>query len=119
MTVLEDFYSWIIGIEEDDPLPYEIKHVYFAIDFKNNICSLSYGGNEQYNNPIVNFEYFPLESQFFKNETFNNILEINLAILEVKQLLDDCFKKSDFKKIFENKNIYICQMGGEAIKYEI
>lgn len=119
MTVLEDFYFWITGIEEDDPLPYEIKYVYFALSFKNNMCCLSYGGNENYDEIVTSFEYFPLEAQFFKNEDFNQIIEINLAKLEVKQLLDDCFKNLEFKKIFEGKKIFICEIGKENIEYSI
>ena len=107
MTVVEDFYFWITGIEEDDPIPYEIRYVYFSISFKNNICNLCYGGNENYQEEVINFDYFPLEAQFFLNNSFNSISEINLALLELKHLLDDCFEKNEFKNIFKDKKIYL------------
>ena len=118
MTVLEDFYNWIIGIEEDDPVPYEIKHMYFAISFQNNICCLCYGGTELYQNNVINFEYFPLEAQFFHNQSFNNLTEVNLAMLQLKQLLDDCIDKKQFKNIFRDKKIYICELGKQNIEYK-
>ena len=117
MTVYEDFYAWITGIEEDDPLPHEINYVYFAVSFKNDICSLCYGGTENYESHQIDFEYFPLEAQFFYNESFNQIAEIETALLTLKNLLDDCFKKSSFKQIFKGKTVIICEFGGENVFY--
>ena len=118
MTVLEDFFLWIVGIEEDDPLPYEIKYIYFSVSFANDICSLCYGGTEDFQKTVVNFDYFPLEAQFFCNSSFNNITEINLAFLELKHLLDDCFDNPIFAHIFNDKNVYICEAGRECFLYK-
>lgn len=106
MTVLEDFLYWVLGIQEDDPLPYEINYIYFLISFSNNACTLVYVGSENFEKQPVNFEYFPLEAQYFYNQTFNQITEINLALLALKQLLEDSFDNPEFKKMFKNKKIY-------------
>lgn len=118
MTVLEDFYSWILNIEEDDPIPYEIKYIYFVISFRNNICSLAMGGKEIHSLSPINFEYFPLEAQFFNNESFMQLTEINLAKLELKQLLEDCFTQTKFKDIFFDKQIYFGEYGQELIEFK-
>lgn len=106
MTALEDFLYWVLGIQEDDPLPYEINYIYFLISFSNNACTLVYAGSENFEKQPVNFEYFPLEAQYFYNQTFNQITEINLALLALKQLLEDSFDNPEFKKMFKNKKIY-------------
>lgn len=107
MTMPEDFVFWIKSIVEDDPIPYEIEHIYFALSLKNKISSLSLGGRELETEIIGNFEYYPLEAQFFFNQTFNNITDPYLAKLAVKELLDYALKDSEIKKIFKNKKLYI------------
>lgn len=107
MTMPEDFVFWIKSIVEDDPIPYEINHLYFALSLKNKIASLSLGGRELGNEIIGDFEYFPLEAQFFSNQTFNNIIDSYLAKLAVKELLDYALDDPEIRKTFKNKNIYI------------
>ena len=46
MTMPEDFIFWIKQIVEDDPIPYEIKHIYFAISLNSKIANLCMGGRE-------------------------------------------------------------------------
>ena len=118
MTVLEDFLYWILGIQEDDPLPHEINYVYFLITFSNNTCTLVYAGSENFEKQLVNFEYFPLEAQYFYNQTFNQITEINLALLALKQLLEDSFDNKKFKIMFKNKKIYFGEFAKSVTIFE-
>lgn len=108
----EDFVFWLKEIVEDDPIPYEIKHIYFSINLKNKICCLALGGRELPCSVISDFEYFPLEAQFFYNVSLNKINDLYLAKLAVKQLIEYAFSLPNIKKIFKHKTIYI----GEFMK---
>jgi hypothetical protein len=105
----EDFLFWITSLVEDDPIPHEIKHLYFLISFKNNICSLSFAGSEIFYNPLYNFEFYPLEAYFFKNESFNNIKEIYVAKSAVKDLLEKSLENFYFAQIFKGKSVHVCE----------
>lgn len=118
MTMPEDFVFWIKSIVEDDPIPYEIDHLYFALSMKNKIASLCLGGREQNSEIIDDFEYFPLEAQFFFNRTFNNITDAYLAKLAIKQLLDYALDDVEIRKIFKNKKVYIGEFQ-RCVEYSI
>lgn len=118
MTVIEDFKRWIIGMQEDDPLPYEIRYVYFLITFTNNSCSLMFCGSENFEKQLINFEYFPLEAQYFFNPTLSQITELNLAMIVLKQLLEDCFDDNAFKKVFKGKHIYYGEYANKVMRFD-
>lgn len=64
-----EFNEWLIGIEEDEPLPYEINLVTFIISKNSNLYSLAYSGHEQTTlEKLVAGEYIPLEGQYFYNK---------------------------------------------------
>lgn len=60
-----EFKSWLGGVQEDDPLPLEIKYIYFIVDFSNNNIELSYSGSEMLQDTYDYAEFFPLEAQCF------------------------------------------------------
>lgn len=109
MTVFEEFVFWITSMTEDTPIPYEIKHLYFVLDFSNNYCVLSFAGSENKQNPFLNYEYFPLEAYHFHNINFFEIKDIYLAKITVKELIEQGLETKRFKKLFKNKHIYICE----------
>ena len=73
MTIFEEFVFWITSMVEDTPIPYEIKFCYFIIDFSNAYCVLSFAGCERQENPLLNYEYFPLDAYHFQNLDFIEI----------------------------------------------
>lgn len=94
---------------EDSPIPYEIGYIYFVLDFANNYCILSLVGSEQKQNPLSNYEYYPLDAYNFENKSFLEIKDEYLAKSTVKELVDQALTRQDFKKIFKNKTLFICQ----------
>lgn len=67
------FEEWFLGLFEDDPLPYEIKHLCFIISLGGGRPELAVSGSE---NPFVfcNPEmYYPLEAQCFFCQKYFNI----------------------------------------------
>lgn len=116
MTIFEDFLFWVFAIIEDDPIPYEVKNVYFVISMQNNACALSLTGSELFESPVKSHEFFPLEAHYFKNLTYNEIKDIFIAKVTVKELIEKALENADFKRIFKNKSIHLTQ-AGEEIDY--
>ena len=103
--LLKHFSFWLNGIEEDTPLPYEIKHLYFNFHRINKY--ISFGGNQFANKRAFNFEYSPLEAQFFNVEKYDR----NFSVLKLRTLVENLLDDSFFYKLFLNKNIYISYFG--------
>lgn len=59
------FKEWLVQIQQDSPLPYEIKNIYFIVDFANNDIELSYSASD------IDLKFFdygfyqPLEAEYF------------------------------------------------------
>lgn len=111
MTIFEDFLFWVMSIVEDDPMPDEVHHIYFVINFRQGDCALSLTGTELFENPVFNFEFYPLEAYYFKNRSYNNIKDIYIAKITVLELIEKAFENSNFKNAFKNRSIYICEYG--------
>ena len=63
--IYKEFYAWLAGIQEDEPMPLEVKYIYFILELKQNDIVLSYSGDE---NKLKFFDYgfySPLEGQYF------------------------------------------------------
>lgn len=98
-----EFFDWIIGIEEDEPLPVEIKYVCFILNKKNGMNELMYFGSEVQQEYLINFSYTPLEGQFFFSEEFFDIENPEEVVLGwVKEFLD-----SKFSKFLVGKNVLV------------
>ena len=112
MTIYEEFVFWILQILEDDPIPYEVKNLYFVINFKNSVCALSFVGTEIFESPLKNYEFYPLEAYWFRNQSFNQIKEIYTAKVTVKDLLEKALDENPyFYQPFKNKTLHICEYG--------
>lgn len=114
MTIYEEFFFWITSMVEDTPVPYEIKYLYFIVNFQNNCCILSFAGCERDENPLLNFEYYPLDAYHFANHSYMEIKDIYLAKITAKELIEQALETYEFKKIFKNKKIFLCQLFGEV-----
>ncbi len=117
MTIYEEFIFWISSMVEDNPIPYEISCIYFVLDFSNRYCVLSFVGCELEENPLLNYEYFPLDAYNFENQSFLQIKDIYLAKITVKELIEQSLETPEFKSIFNNKKIFLCEKYKE-IEYE-
>ncbi len=66
------FKEWVMGLFEDDPLPYEIKYLCFIITLYQDRCELSLTGSERPFTTAYPQDYYPLEAQcFFLSKYFN------------------------------------------------
>lgn len=82
--------EWLTGIFEDDPLPDEVKFIYFVIVDEKVSYHLEIRGSEIKNTTY--FEYYPLEAQYFfydypiLKEDF--IIQLSLALKNLPILED-------------------------------
>lgn len=108
--IFQEFCEWIGGIEEDDPLPPEIKQIYLVFSCENGMNVLQYAGCENEPKMICSFDYIPLEAQFFYSREF-----IKLTNSEAKQFAEifahDILQKEDFENLFSGKTIRFVEMG--------
>lgn len=71
LIIKNELKNWLIGIEEDDPIPSEITCICFCFEFVNKSINLSCSGFENLPSRIDKGSYSPLESQFFYCPLFN------------------------------------------------
>jgi hypothetical protein len=74
--IQKELMEWVKGIQEDEPVPYEVKHIYFIVSFVSGDIELSYSGNE---NRLTIFDYgfySPLEGQYFYCNELKNVAKI-------------------------------------------
>ena len=86
-NIYKDFYDWLSGIQEDEPMPFEVKNIYFIVEFLQNDIALSYSGDENLLNVFDYGFYSPLEGQYFDCNA-------------LKEIANDVFIK---KSISQNK----------------
>jgi len=98
-TIFTNFKYWLMSIEEDDPLPYEIKYALFILNFNNNSINLCFSGSEIQLKFFEPSTYFPLESQYF----YNKKLLILFSFLK-QNFIFNC-KKQNTKSFGRNKKI--------------
>lgn len=97
----DEFVFWVLGVLEDDPIPYEVDDIYFCLHRENGNIFLSFGGNEKKEKRIFNFEYYPLEAQFFKIENQNTF-----SLFSLRKLLEYAQENPTFLEAFRDKNLY-------------
>ena len=98
---------WLKQIVEDDPIPYEIKHIVFIIQ---NYC-LSVGGYELLPKIIYEPEFQPLEAQYMFYNDLYKIKQLNAFLETVITEIDEAFYDNEIKNIFIGKKIYVSQFG--------
>ena len=45
--MINEFIFWVMGVLEDDPIPYEVTKIYFCLHRENGNIFISFGGNEK------------------------------------------------------------------------
>lgn len=111
--IYQNFCDWLVGIQEDDPLPFETQNIYFIVEFGQNDIALSYSADDK-NLKIFDYgSYFPLEAQyFFSAEMINLSYELfvkksiskNFVLDMLKSLVSRAKKELSF---LHNRHIFI------------
>ena len=108
LLIKNEFRSWLLGIEEDDPLPLEISCICLCFEFNQKAVNLSVSGFENMPLKIDKGPYAPLEAQFFLCELLNayqnNKTNLNLhndIFEKTKQKIFNLFE--NFFKSFQNE----------------
>ena len=104
------FIDWVLDIEEDNPIPFEIKHIYFCLHREGDYYYISMGGSELEQNIAFSFEYYPLEAQFF--DIFN--LQKFFTMHDLKIMVRDLLDNKNVVEKFKEKNIYIALFGEKS-----
>ena len=115
--------EWLCVIQQDTPLPYEIKNIYFILDFSNNDIELSYSASD-IDLPIFDYGFYqPLEAEYFycnQLKTLAKNLYQKKSKLSKKQIFNWlqslCFMVCSSLDFFKNKNIFFGEKF-KAIKY--
>ncbi len=106
----DELIFWLEEIVDDDPLPYEIKHITFLYTKQNGCFELCMGGTEQKPNPNNMFDYFPLEAQYFDLKDFA-IFNEQYFVKLMCYFISEAFS-SDYLKIqFKAKRIHFAKVG--------
>ena len=108
--MIDEFMFWLLGIEEDTPIPYEIKYLYFCIHRENGGVFLSFGGKENADDLALNFDYMPLEAQYF----YSNKLETSNVFFKVRKLIENVLTDSSFNYL-NSKDLFLAEYGKEII----
>ncbi len=116
--IKKDFFEWLYGIQEDEPLQIEAKNIYFVVEFLQNDIVLSYSADE---NILPKFDYgayFPLEAEYFysnalKQLSQNLFIKKSISKSEVFDMLKNvCFDVSNKLDFFEDRKVFF----GERFK---
>ena len=110
--LFEELKEWLIGILEEDPIPYEINYLYFMYGKINNMVYIRFLGCEIDNKENSDFTYNPLEAQFFYSHNLFKLFQ-NKTIISLKNFLIKSIHKinSDLSLlVLNNKNIKLLQL---------
>ena len=109
-TIKEEFKNWLLGIEEDEPLPHEISCICLCFNFSNNGVCLSVCGFENTPSRIDYGSFCPLEAQFFNCELLNaftnnknNFNRQGKLLVKIKQTIFEMFI-SFLESFFDDKS---------------
>lgn len=99
------FISWLNGLIEDDPIPYEIKSLVFFVN-ENNEIGFS-GSEDEVVNVVEHCFFFPFESEYFDykplyNYFYKNNFSKDMILDYLKNLLEKLKQDNYFGKF----NIY-------------
>lgn len=110
--MIDEIKKWIKGIIEDDPIPYEIKYLYFLIVEDERTYHLEFVGSEFKDNNY--FSYYVLEGQYcFLNYDVN----INDFISELVVSIDALFLDEEINMILKNKEIIVKNQSNKVYLY--
>lgn len=113
IQIYQNFHDWLAGIQEDDPLPFETKNIYFIVEFTQNSIMVSYSADDK-NLELFDYgSYFPLEAQyFFSAEIINLSYELFVKKSISKKDVFDMLKSLVLRakkelNFLQNKHIFI------------
>ncbi len=104
----ETLKTWVLSIVEDDPIPLEVKYMYFLIHEDLKGFHIEFGGREKKEKAIYFLDYLPLEGEFLNFQFDCAFSEVPLYL---EQAIDSAFLDDEFKDVFKDKEIYIASYG--------
>lgn len=111
--MINNFQYWLESIVEDNPIPYEIKHICFICSQNGKILTLSMGGCELKPTQNNMFDYYPLEAQFYFDRKLFKITNQEYYKKLVKDIIDESFSSYYLKYQFNGKSIYFGTLNGD------
>lgn len=103
--MVEKFIFWLKSVFEEMPLPDEIKHIVFKVNYAGKFKFVELNGYEQYPNDNIDF-FRPLEAQYFNcNELAK--MEDNLFEYNLKYLIEECFSNKLIAFILKGRTIFL------------
>lgn len=111
--IYKNFYYWLAGIQEDDPLPFEIKNIYFIVEFNQNDIVVSYSADDKNLQYFDYGTYFPLEAQYFFCRELSKLLKQffikkSISKSEVFNMLNSLVSKAKTELDFlSSKQIFV------------
>lgn len=108
LNFADNLLRWVLGIIEDDPIPVEIKFLYFLIVPDRKGFHIEFGGKEIKEEVIYHLEYQPLEAEFFLMELNQPLNEI-IALLE--EAVDLIYLHDEFLALVSDKQVFISVYG--------
>lgn len=115
--IFDEFCEWVVGIEEDDPLPPEIHYIYFVFWGDCGVNALQYTGCEYEPKTICSCDYFPLEAQFFYSRDYLKLPK-EQAKQFAKIFVQDIMQLGYFEQLFFGKIVKFVEYG-ETLKKRI
>ena len=106
----EEFFYWLTDIQEGEPLPYEINYIYFCVHKENGDAYFAYYGSENFQEIALNFEYFPLDGQYFYHKDIEGGDEFHKL-----RFLVEKYVASENGKFLRDKKIYIAEFGKKVL----
>ena len=110
--IFKDFVSWIDGIQEDEPVPYEVKYIYFILELSNNDIALSYTGSDKQLKIFERAMYSPLEGEYLFSTSLKQLAKEkfeykkNISNFDVFEMLKNIIFAGVKKLVFlKNKEI--------------
>ena len=101
--MIEKIKDWIKGLVEDDPIPYEIKYIYFLIVEEKTSYHLEFVGSE-FKDTKNNYPFYVLEGEYC---FLNYDVDINTFLSEIVVSIDSIFLDEEINKILKNKEIIV------------
>lgn len=109
--MIEELIFWVTGIVEDNPIPYEVKHIVFCYTLTNNCFIVFMGGCEQKPLQENMFDYFPLEAQYFDSKQLYSIKDESYFVKLFPKVIDEAFSDEFLTSQFNDKKIYFSKYG--------
>ncbi len=110
MTSLQYYFDdWVLGVFEDDPLPFEVNYILFILDKKGDYYNLEFSGHQYIDKSINSSGFFyPLEAQSFFCTEFFGLKISNQKIFKLTKTLICNFLKLPQAQFLSKTQIGLC-----------